>query len=262
MSSQGLPARRSARGIDLWSAEWIKFWSLRSTPIGLMLGTALSLYLAVDNSRRGILPLTGSHGPLTPEQAAFDGFSWLPAMLGAGLLGTQFVVGEYASGLIRTTFTAVPDRRRVGAAKIALLSALTGAGALVVAACGLVIALNVVPQPNPAGTQPLRAVLASVLALPTCALIGMALGALLRDAAGAGIGVCALLGFVPIMVRPNSNHCLTHVANALPYYSWGRLTAGTGARGTMPVGTAWATLAAWVAGSVFVIVVTLDRRDV
>ncbi|MFD7156860.1 hypothetical protein ACFV9C_19830 [Kribbella sp. NPDC059898] len=262
MSTQALPARRSARGIDLLSAEWIKFWSLRSTPIGLVLGTALSMYLAIDNSRHGVLPLAGSHGPLTPEQAAFDGFSWLPAMLGAGLLGAQFVVGEYASGLIRTTFTAVPDRRRVGAAKIAVLSALTGAGALVIAACGLVIALNVVPHPDPAGTQPFHAVLASVLALPTCALVGMALGAVLRNAAGAGIGVCALLGFVPILVRPNSNHWLTDIANALPYYSWGRLTAGAGAAGTMPVTTAWVTLAAWVAGSVVVIVVTLDRRDV
>ena len=44
-------------------------------------------------------------------------------MLGAGALGAQSIVGEHASGLIRTTLVAVPDRGRVVLAKAAVVAA-------------------------------------------------------------------------------------------------------------------------------------------
>jgi ABC-2 type transport system permease protein len=268
-AAPSLPARRlrsariHARAADVCAAEWIKFWSLRSTPVALALGVALALCLAAVNSRHGVVPQAGSGGTLTPEQAAFDGFCWLPAMLGAGLIGAQATVGEYASGLIRTTLAAVPDRRRVALAKIAVVAGITGACALVIAAGGLAIALAVVHRPSPGGAQPVRAIWSSVLLLPVCALTGMAFGTLLRHAAGAGVAVGALFGFLPIMLRPDSNRWATDAANALPYYSWGRLTAaGAGADGTMSPTTAWATLAAWAVASIVVTVFVLDRRDV
>lgn len=252
--------RERVRPADLCAAEWIKFWSLRSTPIALVLLVSLSLYLAVNNSRHGVLPLAGSGGPLNPERAAFDGFSWLPAMIGAGLIGAQAMVGEYSTGLIRTTLAAVPDRRRVGAAKAAVVAAVTGAAALVIGAGGLALAVAVIHAPNPVSAHPIRAIWSSVLLLPTCALVGMAFGTLLRHAAGSATVVCALFGFVPIMLRPNGNQWATDVANAMPYYAWGRLTAtGTG---TMTVTVAWATLASWAVASIVITVIALDRRDV
>lgn len=256
-------ARRRARPTDLCAAEWIKFWSLRSTPLALVLGVALSLYLAGNNSRHGVLPLAGSGGSLNPERAAFDGFSWLPAIIGAGLLGAQATVGEYSSGLMRTTLLAVPDRRRVGAAKITVVTAVTGAAALVIGAGGLVIAVALIHKGSPVGAQPVRAIWSSVLLLPVCALAGMALGTLLRHAAGSATVICALFGFAPIMLRPDHNRWATDAANALPYYAWGRLTAaGAGADGTMTAATAWCTLAAWAAASILITIVALDRRDV
>lgn len=256
-------ARAHARPADVCAAEWIKFWSLRSTPIALALGVALTVCLAADNSRHGVVPLAGSGGPINPERAAFDGFCWLPAMLGAGLIGAQATVGEYTSGLIRTTLAAIPDRRRVGLAKAAVVAAITGASALAAAAGGLGIACALLHQPSPDGADPVRAIWSSVLLLPVCALAGMAFGTVLRHAAGAGVAVGAVLGFLPIMLRPDGNRWATDAANALPYYAWGRLTAaGAGADGTMSPATAWATLAAWALASIAVTVFALDRRDV
>lgn len=252
-----------ARQADLCAAEWIKFWSLRSAPIALTLGVALSLYLAGDNSSRGVAPLAGAGGPLDPELAAFDGYSWLPAMLGAGLLGAQGMAGEYASGLIRTTLAAVPGRRRVAAAKVIVVATVTAVAALFIAAGGLALASALAGEPDPAGAHPARAIWSSVLLLPVCALVGMALGTVLRHAAASGIAVCAVLGFMPILLRPADNRWATDAANALPYYAWGRLTAAEArASGTMTVTVAWITLAAWAAAAIAVIVLVFDRRDV
>jgi ABC-2 type transport system permease protein len=254
---------RRARLTDLCTAEWIKFWSLRSTPIALVLGVALSLYLAGHNSVDGVLPLGGSRGPTNPERAAFDGFSWLPAMIGAGLVGAQATVGEYTTGLIRTTFAAVPDRRRIGAAKITVIAAITGTAALVIGAGGLTLAVVIIHGPNPVGAQPVRAIWSSFLLLPVCALAGMAIGTLLRHPAGSAAVVCSLFGFAPVMLRPDGNPWATGAANAMPYYAWGRLTAaGSGATGTMTVAVAWTTLAAWAIAAIVITILALDRRDV
>jgi hypothetical protein len=91
----------------------------------------------------------------------------------------------------------------------------------------------------------------------------MAFGTLLRHAAATGFAVCTVLGFGPLLLRPDGNRWATGLANAMPYYSWGRLTgAGADFTGTMTVPVAWTTLAAWAAVSILVTIVALDRRDV
>lgn len=259
--------RRRARFGDLFAAEWIKLWSLRSTPIMLGAGLILALYLAGSNSADGTMLPSGLKGSIDPNRAAFDGPSWVPAMIGAGVIGALALVGEHASGLIRTTLLAVPDRRRVIVAKAAVVASVLAAAALVVAVGGLVLAFALtsgdVHGRSPADAASLQAIGASVVLLPVCALAGMAFGALLRHAAATGFAVCTVLGFGPLLIRPDGNRWGTDVANAMPYYSWGRLTsAGGGSSGTMTVGVACCTLAAWAVVSIFVTAVVLDRRDV
>ncbi len=113
--------RRRARFGDLCAAEWIKLWSLRSTPIMLGVGVTLALYLAGRNSAGGTMLPSGLKGPVDPNHAAFDGPSWVLAMIGAGMTGALALVGEHTSGLIRTTLLAVPRRRQVVVAKAAVV---------------------------------------------------------------------------------------------------------------------------------------------
>ncbi|MGH3417324.1 MAG: hypothetical protein ACRDSS_12720 [Actinocrinis sp.] len=234
-------ARGRARFGDLLAAEWIKLWSLRSTPAALMAVVALSVYLAHADPRR----------------VPFDGPVWLLPMLGAGALGAQSIVGEHSSGLIHPTLVAVPDRVRVVLAKAAVVAA-------VAAVLGLVVAcsdLAVVPGAA-VGSASVPPLAAGAVTTAVCALAGAALGALVRNLAATSFGVCVVLGFLPLFLRPDQNHWATDAANALPYYAWGRLAGAGHAAATTTAPVAWGTLAAWAGASILLALTALDRRDV
>jgi hypothetical protein len=110
---------------------------------------------------------------------------------------------EYSTGLIRTTFAAVPRRRAVLAAKAAAAGAVTLiAGELVafVSFFGVQAALSghhlgvSLSRPGVAG-----AVLANGLLLFVVTMMGLGLGAIVRHTAG---GIAALVGliFLPAIV--------------------------------------------------------------
>src|SRR5581483_10718453 len=131
-----------ARFRDLLAAEWLKFWSLRSSPWGLLAGALAVLGLnggqAWDHWRywrqAGESPARFIADGL-PLQDAFTTNAGIVMMIAAAAIGTLAITGEYGTGLIRTTFTAVPARRSVLAAKVAVLTVImTGFGAVVAAA--------------------------------------------------------------------------------------------------------------------------------
>ncbi|MFI6577059.1 ABC transporter permease [Nocardiopsis sp. NPDC050513] len=81
-------------------------------------------------------------GNFTPESSGFDAIAYGQA--GMVVLGVLAVSGEYAGGQIRTSLIAVPDRRRLLAAKAAavtvaalVVSAVTVPGAFAVTQIGL-----------------------------------------------------------------------------------------------------------------------------
>ncbi|HEV2921467.1 MAG TPA: ABC transporter permease, partial [Actinomycetota bacterium] len=122
------------------------------------------------------------------------------AQLAIGVLGLLLITGEYASGMVRTSFAAVPRRLPVlwgkavvvGLATLVLcLPAALAAflvGQSVLSAKHLDIALG---DPGVA-----RAVLGSALYLSAIGLLGLGLGALLRSTAGAVAGLFGVL-FAP-----------------------------------------------------------------
>jgi hypothetical protein len=228
------------------AAEWIKFFSLRSMPLSL-------LGLAVWYGYRGWRG-TNVFG---------HGVEWFPVMAGTGALGALTVVSEHASGLIRTTFTAVPDRLRVAAAKTAVLTAvMAGFG---VAVTGEVYGLSS-RHVSLALTAPGVAALlvSTVVLMPLCALIGMAFGALIRNTAASMVAVCAFFLMVPLLFKSPTTRWSIDVGNALPCYAWARL--GLLGHGKVVGGeTFTAALAAfvlWPLVSAAVVAVVLDRRDV
>jgi ABC-type transport system involved in multi-copper enzyme maturation permease subunit len=118
-----------------------------------------------------------------------------------GVLGALTVTGEYGSGMIRTTFAAVPRRRTVLAAKglvFAGTALVTATLSTVVAYLAFLAALPAHTLSGTALTDPgvTRAVLGGGLHLTVYGLLGFGLGALLRSSAAA---IATLLGvlFVP-----------------------------------------------------------------
>jgi ABC-type transport system involved in multi-copper enzyme maturation permease subunit len=186
--------------VDVVRAEWTKLWSVRSTAWAL-LGTAAALVsLAV------VFPATGPAAPSDPVAFGLSGF--FQAQLGAAVVGALVVTSEYATGSIRATLTATPQRLSVlGAKTIVAAATVTAAGiasaflafpvaAQVLAGRGVAIALG-----DPGA---LRAVIGVGLYLAVVAVLALALGVLLRSSVGAIAAVVALM-----LVLPG-------IANALP----------------------------------------------
>jgi ABC-2 type transport system permease protein len=184
------------------------------------------------------------------------------------------VSGEYSSGMIQVTLTAVPRRLTVLAAKATLITGLVlAAGAVAVLASALAGRL-ILPghgftaahgyPPLSLGTGPvLRAACGSVLYLALIALLGLGVAAAVRESAVAIGLVLGLLYVVPIVTSVISNqHWQRHLAQIGP------MTAGLGIQATanlksLPL-TPWqglGVLALWAAGALTAGALVLRFRD-
>jgi ABC-2 type transport system permease protein len=126
------------------------------------------------------------------------------AQLLLGALGVLMVTGEYGTGMIRSTFAAVPRRPTVLAAKVAVGGATALTVGLVASFAGylsgqLAISGTAIPAASLGDPAVLRAVLLTGGYLGATALIGVGIGAIVRHS-GAAIGTLFALMFVPMIV--------------------------------------------------------------
>jgi ABC-2 type transport system permease protein len=186
-------------------AEWTKLRSVRSTnwtllaTVGLAIGFGALIAASQLSSWDGLEPI---------EQLRFDPTSFslsglFMAQLAVGVLGTVLVTSEYATGQIRATFGATPQRLGVLAAKATTFVGVTlvigliasfgsfWVGQLIFASKGLQASI----------TDPgvLRAVSGGALYLTCIGLLGMGVGTILRRAAGGVASLAALVFIVPIV---------------------------------------------------------------
>jgi ABC-2 type transport system permease protein len=271
----GPAAEPRARFRDLLASEWLKLWSLRSTPWSLLISG-----LAVIAFNVGTAWVNHHYFPqqhLAPARFIADGVPLLYAfgtnaalimMIAAGGIGSMMITSEYRTGLIRATFAAVPARRPVMAAKTAVLTVvMTAFGALVAAVSfGVTQAILGGLHAGVSISYPgaLRVVVASALLAPLSALTGAALGAVLRNSAAAAVAAVAVLVVVPIIVR-DSRHWPALLAHAQPFPAWLRLTTvpypPAGTRFPWTVAGAWTVFAVWGAVAAVVTVTAVRRRD-
>lgn len=180
--------------------EWIKLRSVRST---WWLVTAAVAAMAAAGTGVGLG--YRSHTPVaTAAQILNNSLAGaLLAQLFLGALGVLVVTGEYGTGMIRSTFAAVPRRRTVLAAKAAVCGAAALAIGLVASFAGylggqLAIRGTAVPAASLGDAAILRAVLLTGAYLGATALIGVGIGTIVRHS-GAAIGVLSGLMFVPMI---------------------------------------------------------------
>jgi ABC-2 type transport system permease protein len=220
----------AGRPLDLVAAEWIKLRSLRSTYLALLAAVviAFGIGLLVCNADADqwthLRP--GQPSPVDPMADSFVGFS--VAQLVFAAIGLLTVTGEYSSGLIRTTFTAVPARRAVLAAKVAVVSAVTFAVGLVTALVSFLAGQAILSRQHLgislSHPGAMRAVIAAALFLVAVTLTGLGLGALIRNAAGALAAVVVLLFLAPSFLHGTSRWVID-IANALPSNAIRRLVS-------------------------------------
>jgi ABC-2 type transport system permease protein len=186
----------AARARDVLSSEWTKLRSVRSTYWALIIAALVSL----AGSALAAFP-AGQGAPL-PDPVAFSFIGWAEyPVLAVGILGVLTFTSECATGQIRTTFTAVPRRLAVLAAKTAVIAALAlvFGEVLAVASFSLTQALLSRHGRGVALSHPgvPGAVLAAGCVLVVVAVTGVGLGAAIRHTAGA-IAVLPVVFYLPL----------------------------------------------------------------
>ena len=185
-------------------SEWTKLRSLPSTAWSLLAAAALIvgfgvLYSMVRVTRppRDPAAIAG----FDPAAISLSGVQL--AQLAIGILGVLLVTGEYATGAIRTSLAAVPRRLPVLWGKATVFASTTLALCIPATFAAFLVGQSILSAEHLDTTlgRPgvARAVLGGALYLTAIGLLGLGLGALFRNTAGATAALFGLL-FAPQIV--------------------------------------------------------------
>jgi ABC-2 type transport system permease protein len=204
-------------------AEWTKQRTLAGTGWLLLGAIALTVALSVVVTAAASYTSSGSGQDLTK-------LSLTGIYLGQGIiaiLAVQTIAGEYSTGMIRVTLTAMPRRAGVLATKAAVLTALVGAAGTVAMLGSVLVGRLILPGHGftPAHGYALlslnhgptlRAAAGSVLYLALIALLSLGVATAVRESAVAIGIVLGLLYVFPILAAlvtdPNFKRHLEQIA--------------------------------------------------
>jgi ABC-2 type transport system permease protein len=206
MSSMGVTQMRVTH------SEWTKLWSLRSTRWSLLVAviamTGLGMVIAAVQMAHWTHLSPSDRLTLNPVDVSTGGFHF--AQLAIGVLGVLVISGEYSTGMIRSSFAAVPRRLPVLWGKLLTFGGVT-LGLMLPAALISFFGSQAILQQHHVQTtfgspHVARAVVGSALFLTVVGLMGLALGALIRSTAG---GIATLAGVLFVLpgiadILPNS----------------------------------------------------------
>ncbi len=259
-----LPAARGAL-----AAEWIKLRSVRSTYLALAaaavaavaLGYLITHYVAATTNWATLSP----HAKAEWDPVSYSLGGLAIAQLAFGTLGVLVISSEYATGLIRTTFAAVPRRRVVLAAKAAVAGALTLAAGEVTAFVSFFTgqwALSA-KHLNAALPDPgvLRGVFAAGLYLAIITLVGLGLGAVIRHTAGAIAALFALVFLIPQVIHAMPAPWATRIGKYMLDNAGQQMTALHGAPGYFPPGASLIVCLAYPAAALGTAAILITLRD-
>jgi ABC-2 type transport system permease protein len=254
-------------------AEWTKLRTLTSTvwlllaTVGLTVAISAATLVGTDISRCPPEDVCVVDLPRT----SLTGI-WLGQAVVA-VLGALAMTSEYGTRTITTTLAANPRRVTVLLSKAGVVTALVlGAGVLAVAG-SLLAALAILPGNGfAAGSgypslslseEPaLRAAAGTVLYLGLVGLLGLGIGAIVRDTAGAVTSVLGLLYMFPIVIGLVQDPDWSRWLNRLGPASGMAIQNTIGLEG-QPIGP-WnglAVLAGWAAGALLLGTVLFKTRD-
>lgn len=223
-------------------SEWIKFWSLRSTAITLAISVVVFVGIGlIASSMLGGGATQGPGAGLTsPVSASLAGVGL--AQLAFATLGVLFMAGEYSTGMIRSSLSAVPKRLPVLWGKIAVFTGVAFVVALAAAAIAFTGGQLIAGDTGASWSDPgvARAVIGSAFVLTGSGVLGIGLGALLRSTPAAistVFGVLFLLSGIAGLLLPDS---WSTALGYLPSNAADSITALTTADGSLGP---WAGLA-------------------
>lgn len=267
-----MPSRLSPDGLKVTPvrvlrSEWLKFRSLRSTPIALTVSLVGMIALgwvfsAADASRWPVMrPQAKAH--FDPTDVSIRGY--VLAQLVLGVLGVLVVSGEYGTGMIRATFSAVPTRMPVFWAKAVLFTVVAfvvGTVSSFVAFLGgqaFLSSQHIETSLSAPGV--FRAVFGAGLYLTAVGLLGVALGWLIRHTAGAIASLAGLLLVLPGIGEALPDSWAPHIVPYLPSNAGQALVTVKPDAAMLAPWTGFAVFCVYVAVALIAAAILLKRRD-
>jgi ABC-2 type transport system permease protein len=246
--------------------EWVKVRSLRSSALTLAAAAIIMVTVGLIFSATFGSDSDGVNGVTDPTGITLSGGMF--AQLVVGVLGVLTISSEYSTGMIRSTLTGVPSRVPVLGGKVVVVAA-TVFPAMLAAALAVFFSGQAVMKGNghPSAaigdTGVLSALLGSAVTMTGVALLGLALGALMRNTAAAISTLVGLVFLVPglgSLVLPASWR--DDVLKFLPSNASDAFAAITPAANLLGAGAGAAVFAAWVVVPLLAAALLLRRRDV
>ncbi|TFD52115.1 ABC transporter permease [Cryobacterium frigoriphilum] len=253
--------------VGILRSEWIKLRSLRSTVWSFALVIVVSLGMALLMSSTA----TGNSGLVLADddQMAFilsvTTFGIFFGQMIVAVLGVISVTGEYSTGMIKSTLTAVPRRLPALAAKMIVMFTATFIVGVISTVGSFLVASPILAGSDISAdlTDPLlmQAVFGGALYLALIAVFAQGLGTILRSSAG---GIALALGILLVLPVVLSMIPAEWTADLGPY-----LISNAGAEifftsGYSVVEEAWQNLLitlGWVAASLGLAGLLLKSRD-
>jgi ABC-2 type transport system permease protein len=268
------PAARPGRFRPItWDAvrsEWIKLCTVRSTYWTLLATVAAMIAFGALLSAAYVRHYTAASPAVRAafDPAAYSLSGFFLAQLATGVLGVVIITSEYATGSIRSTFTASPQRGTVLAAKAAVFggaAAVTGiASAFAAFLTGQAILARRHIGTNLGDPGAIRPVIGAGLYLAVLGLLALGLGTLIRRTAGAIAAVIGLIIVLPVLVQGLPLSWQTAVSKYLPSAAGQAVIGRTKFAPPgqlLPPWTGFAVLCAYTAAALIAAAITLNRRD-
>jgi ABC-2 type transport system permease protein len=244
-------------------SEFTKFRTVRSTVWTLLVAVVLmigisALFSAVTASQYHTFS-PADLATFNPVSISLGGMMF--AVVAFGVLGVLMISGEYSTGMIRSSLTAVPRRLPVLWGKLAVFAGVIFSVSLVASFISFFLGQALLNSHHLgvsiAAPGALRSVIGAALYVTVAGMIGVALGALFRNTA-AGIATFAGIFFViPPLTGLLPASISDHLTQYLPSYAgeavWG------GARGITDALSPW-TGFALLCGYAAVLIVAAAMR--
>ncbi len=251
-------------------AEWTKLRTVASTGWLLLAAAVLTVGVSATADAAAACPSGGCQAD--PAKLGLTGVQAGQAIV--AIIAVLAVSGEYSTGMIRITLTAMPRRLAVLAAKATLIASLVLAAGAVAVLASVLAGRLILPghgftavhgyPPLSLGSGPLlRAACGSVLYLALIALLSLGVATAVRESAVAIGLVLGLLYLFPVVTSVISNqHWQRHLEQIGP------MTAGLDIQATAKLSglplTPWqglGVLALWAAGALVLGALILRFRD-
>lgn len=246
-------------------SEWVKLRTLRSTGFTLVAAVVsvigLGLVLTGVTANRWPHMSTADRAGLNPTQLSIGGYYL--ALFVIGVLGVLVISGEYSTGMIRATLSAVPRRLPVLWAKAAVFGAVTWA-LMTASAVGAFFSGQAILREHGASIGDpgvLRVVMGVGLNLAVLACLSVGIGTIMRSTAGGLAAFFGLMLVLPSLAMLLPSSVANHVNQYLPSNAAMSLLETQPEAHQLQPWTGFAVFSLYALAALVAAAVVLKRRD-